>query len=202
MPSDSQIFVLWEVYIYRYTTNCKCLLIWILCTLSKRTIFIYIHVLVGFYMKTTHCFVNIFHVSYEWLNILRCVFTVLFSRPLLPKNERKKISATNSALLVYSFSRHECQCGCNKVCLWIKLLFVFTITGEDLRRKKEKKKTLNHVVWPVYRQLSFALFIFWIWNESLMPCEIWTYFMYNNDVTSKQLVSKTFNCCLFCYIIK
>lgn len=137
MPSDSQIFVLWEVYIYRYTTNCKCLLIWILCTLSKRTIFIYIHVLVGFYMKTTHCFVNIFHVSYEWLNILRCVFTVLFSRPLFPKNERKKISATNSALLVYSFSRHECQCGCNKVCLWIKLLFVFTITGEDLRKKKE-----------------------------------------------------------------
>lgn len=115
MPSDSQIFVLWEVYIYRYTMNCKCLLTWILCTLSKRTIF-YIYSCFGWFLyedDTLLCK----HFPCKLWNILRCVFTVPFSRPLLPKNERKKISATNSALLVYSFSRHGCQCGCNKVCL-------------------------------------------------------------------------------------
>lgn len=153
-------------------------------------------------MKMTHCFVNIFHVSYERLNILRCVFTVLFSQSLLPKNERKKISAANSALLVYSFSRHECQCGCNKVCLWIQLLFVFTIMGEDLKKKKRKKRRHQTML---YGRCTFNCHLHFLYFGFEM--NRWCHVKYepilcNNDITSKRLVSKTFNCCLFCYIIK
>lgn len=86
------------IYIYRYTMNCKCLLTWILCTLSKRTIFIYIHVLVGFYMKTTHCFVNIFHVSYE-------IFCVVFSPCRLADPFSQRMSGRK-------YQRRTLPCSC------------------------------------------------------------------------------------------
>lgn len=46
-----------------------------LYTLQKDDFFIsFMFGLVFLYMKTTHRFVNIFHVSYERFDILRCVF--------------------------------------------------------------------------------------------------------------------------------
>lgn len=65
MPSDSQIFVLWEAYKYIYDELQMFAYVNTLYTLKKDNFYIYIHLSVGFYMKMTHCFVNIFHVSYE-----------------------------------------------------------------------------------------------------------------------------------------
>lgn len=99
------------------------------------------------------------------------------------------------------FSRHECQCGCNKVCLWIQLLFVFTIMGEDLKKKKKKRRhrTMSYGWCTVNCHLHFLYFGF----EMNRWCHVkYEPILCNNDVTSKWLVSKTFSCCLFCYIIK
>lgn len=68
-----------------------------------------------------------------------------------------------------SFSRHECQCGCNKVCLWIQLLFVFTITGED--KKKDTKPCCMAGVLSTVICTFYILDLKWIadamWNMNL-----------------------------------
>lgn len=109
MPSDSRIFVLVRgksiyIYIWIYTTNCKRLLTWILCTLSKRTVFYILHVRVGFLYEDDaslckHFPCKLWTVQYSAL----CFWPCCLANPFSQRMSGRKYQWT-LALLVYSFS--------------------------------------------------------------------------------------------------